>query len=280
MLRKISFITKGMETYDGAGVKLVRVFSGKAAAKYIDPFLMMDVFDSQNKDEYMSGFPFHPHRGIETITYLIDGEIEHSDSLGNKGVIGPLSSQWMTAGSGIIHQEMPRESKRLRGAQIWLNLPRENKMAAPTYNDITPEEIPVVEEENATIRVISGSYKDKKGFTGRYVDATYLDVDISKDEVFEINLPRENNASFYIVDGDVFLNDENDAEKNIYATEAVVLSDGDSLSLRAGSKGARILLLYGRPLNEPIAFAGPIVMNTEEEIREAFREINEGNFIK
>lgn len=275
--RPIRKIITGEDAVDGAGVRLTRVF-GHADVRELDPFLMLDAFDSTNPDEYRRGFPWHPHRGIETVTYLLEGDIEHGDSLGNKGSIRSGDCQWMTAGSGIIHQEMPQATARMLGAQLWINLPARDKMTAPRYGDIRAEDIPVVEADGAKVRVVAGSYGDIRGaFEGRHVKATYLDVEILPG--YSWSFPVEQGATVfaYILRGAARF----DAGGEVIAEKhAVLYGDGDTVSIVAGDFGARFILVAGRPLGEPIAWGGPIVMNTREELDAAFREIDLGTFIK
>ncbi len=284
--RKVTQIVRGQNAIDGAGVHLRRVL-GLRTIKNFDPFLMLDGFDSVNPSDYIKGFPWHPHRGIETITYLIQGRIEHGDSLGNKGTIHDLECQWMTAGSGIVHQEMPRASERMLGCQIWVNLPAKNKMTDPAYGDITQEMIPVVNEENAEIRILSGSYKDKNGiFEGKYVKVTYIDVDLAPDSTWTYNQTSNDETLFiYLLDGTLAVDDElsdfQDKSCAILFTSShqdVLLND--AVVVRSGNSGARFVLLAAKPLNEPVAWGGPIVMNTKEELELAFEELNEDVFIK
>lgn len=276
--RNIKQIIKGRRAMDGAGVRLVRVV-GHDDVKNFDPFLMLDAFDSMNPDDYTRGFPWHPHRGIETITYLIQGEIEHGDSLGNHGVIKDGDCQWMTAGSGIVHQEMPIAAPRMLGAQLWLNLPKKDKMTNPAYNDIKSSDIPVIKEENATIRVISGAYKDTKGaFEGAYIKPIYLDVTVNENSKWTFDTNASDTLFIYIVEGEAIL-EENSSEV-IEEKQAVLFGEGNTLSIETQEKPIRFLLLSATPLKEPIAWGGPIVMNTEEELREAFMELDLGTFVK
>lgn len=277
-IRKISKITKGVPGVDGAGVKLVRVF-GYHDTKDYDPFLMLDAFDSDNPEDYVKGFPWHPHRGIETITYLIEGEIEHGDSLGNKGVIRGGDCQWMTAGSGIIHQEMPKASKRMLGAQLWLNLPAKDKMTKPKYGDIKKENVPVIQEEGSKVHIIAGSYQGIAGaFEGNYVKADYLDVELDADAVWNYDTEEKATLFLYILYGGGKF--DPDVEETVTAKQAVLFKDGDKLYVKAADKGIRFLLFAAESLKEPIAWGGPIVMNTKEELELAFRELDENTFIK
>lgn len=277
-IRTIKKIVTGKETIDGAGVKLVRVI-GYKDTKEFDPFLMLDAFDSNNPSEYTKGFPWHPHRGIETITYLIEGDIEHGDSLGNKGSILNGECQWMTAGSGIIHQEMPMPAERLFGVQLWLNLPSKDKMVTPKYRSITKEDIPLVDEKDKKIRIISGTYNRKIGaIEGDYVNALYLDVEINSSSEWTLNTENNNTVFLYIIDGEASFGP--DIGRIIPKKCAILFNEGSLVKVKTLDKGVRFLLFSGKPLNEPIAWGGPIVMNTEEELNLAFKELKENNFIK
>lgn len=274
--RKIQTIITGTPATDGAGVKLVRLFGGEDMAKQFDPFLMMDGFDSINSSDYAKGFPWHPHRGIETITYLIKGNLEHRDSLGTVGVINDGDVQWMTAGSGIVHQEMPQDSDHMLGVQLWLNLPREHKMTRPKYGDILSQDIPVVEDSGITVRVISGKYRDTAGaFMGAYVEPTFLDVELESNTKWQLDTTAGHKYFIYIVSGSIRTDSQDISDKHV-----VLFTDGDIIQLTSGSEGARLLVLGGKPLREPIAWAGPVVMNTEAELHQAFLEIQDGSFIK
>ena len=248
---------------------------------------MLDGFDSTNPQDYIKGFPWHPHRGIETVTYLLEGEIEHGDSLGNKGVIRDYQCQWMTAGSGIIHQEMPQASERLLGCQLWVNLPKEEKMTQPTYRDIKKPDVSVVQEKNATIRVLSGIYHDLYGAVkGEHVKVQYLDVALEPNSVWLYQETSNDQTLFlYLIEGtlaadDALVNFEEKACAILMSGLSVKNSDYDEVLVKAGTEGARFFLIAGKPLKEPVAWGGPIVMNTEEELNEAFRELNNKTFIK
>lgn len=274
----IKKIITGKNAVDGAGVKLVRVF-GHSETKDFDPFLMMDAFDSINPNDYIKGFPWHPHRGIETITYLINGDIEHGDSLGNKGSILDGECQWMTAGSGIIHQEMPKPSNRMLGVQLWLNLPAKDKMVAPQYNGIEKGDIPVIDEGERKIHIIAGTYNGKAGaIEGNYVKPLYLDVEMNPDTEWSLAIDQDATLFIYILQGDGSF----DPAKDQFISEkhAILFNKGNKFIVRTADSGIRFLLMAGKPLKEPIAWGGPIVMNTREELDLAFKELDENQFIK
>jgi redox-sensitive bicupin YhaK (pirin superfamily) len=275
--RKPTKIINGREGTDGAGVKLIRLFSHDSTNDF-DPFLMMDAFDSVDPEDYNKGFPWHPHRGIETITYIVDGGVEHQDSLGNSGVINSGDAQWMTAGSGIIHNEMPVESKRMRGFQLWLNLPKQHKMTSPSYNDIKNHDIPVVKENENIIRIISGEYDKTKGaFQPKYIQPLFLDITLTKNNVFELGIPSADTLFIYVLEGEVSFTDFDDA----IAHKNVVLFDkGDTFNVKSVTSESRILLFSAKPINEPVAWAGPIVMNTEAELEVAFAQLQRGTFVQ
>lgn len=277
--RKVIKITKGKSAVDGAGVKLVRVI-GYHDTKDYDPFLMLDAFDSVNPEDYTKGFPWHPHRGIETITYLIHGDIEHGDSLGNSGSILDGDCQWMTAGSGIIHQEMPKASRRMLGAQVWLNLPAKDKMTQPSYGDIKAENVPVVDENGAKVHVIAGEYLGHKGaFEGKYIKATYLDVELTANQEWYFENEPENTLFIYIFAGKAIFDPDNPQDL-IDEKQAVLFGPGERFWIRAADQNMRFILLSAKPLKEAIAWGGPIVMNTKEELDLAFRELDNKTFIK
>ena len=277
-IRAIRKIVTGKQAVDGAGVKLVRVI-GHDDTKEFDPFLMLDAFDSVNPDDYVKGFPWHPHRGIETITYLIHGDIEHGDGLGNQGSILDGDCQWMTAGSGIIHQEMPKPSDRMLGVQLWLNLPAKDKMTTPKYHGLTKADIPVIEEEGRKIHIIAGTYNGINGaMEGDYVKPLYLDVEVNPGVEWSLATDRTATLFVYIVQGEGFFGSAGD--DFISAKHAILFDDGLTFKVKAASNGLRFLLMSGKPLREPIAWGGPIVMNTREELNLAFKELEENKFIK
>ena len=273
--RTVKKKVQGNRAIDGAGVNLVRVL-GRDTVLDFDPFLMLDSFDSTNPEDYIKGFPTHPHRGIETITYLIEGIIEHEDSLGNKGTIKSGQSQWMTAGSGIMHQEMPKEHPRMLGLQLWLNLAAKDKMAQPKYFDITEEMIGVAKEDGAVIRVISGAYKSTSGVSPSYIPATIYDVTLEKSGKIELPTKPGETVFVFLIQGDGIV-----ARELINEKTAVLLNDGDSVILEAPKDGeTRFIFAMAKPLKESVAWGGPIVMNTREELNQAFIELQHDTFIK
>ena len=275
-LRNIRKVVTGQHTEDGAGVKLVRVI-GHDDTKDFDPFLMLDAFDSLDPQDYIKGFPWHPHRGIETITYLIEGEIEHGDSLGNADKILTGECQWMTAGSGILHQEMPKPSERMLGVQLWLNLPAKNKMVPPKYHGIRQADIPVIDEGDRQIHILAGVYNGKSGaLEGEYRKPLLLDVEIAPEAEWSLDIADNTTLFVYIFQGaGTFSND-----KLIPAKHAVLFDESGTFSVRASDQGIRLFLMAGEPLKESIAWGGPIVMNTQEELELAFQELREDKFIK
>lgn len=276
MIREIRRMVTGSRQTDGAGVHLVRVI-GSSDVEEFDPFLMLDAFDSRDPRDYIRGFPWHPHRGIETVTYLVAGEIQHGDSLGNNGVIRDGGCQWMTAGGGILHQEMPQASPRMLGLQLWLNLPCRDKFAPPQYRDLSGDRIPRVQEQGARIGVISGSYGKTTGPTqGDYVQATMLDVELESGAEFCLPVDSEATLFIYIMEG---AGKFGSADKEVASRHALLFGEGDTFHAQAGGAGLHFVLFAGRPLREPIAWGGPIVMNTREELEQAFEEIENGTFI-
>lgn len=276
MIREVKKTVEGARAVDGAGVRLVRVI-GHRDVEDFDPFLMLDAFDSTNPEDYIKGFPWHPHRGIETITYLISGDIEHGDSLGNKGSIKDGCCQWMTAGRGIMHQEMPQSSERMLGTQLWLNLPAKDKMAEPAYCDITKDMVPVLQEEKAEIRVVSGDYKGNTSTVfGNYVKMLYLDVSLKPNAAWNLKVDSENTLFVYIVEGEGFFGTNDELVKS---RRALLFGEGDEFEVRTKGSEIRFFLHAAKPLKEPVAWGGPIVMNTREELNQAFKDLEEGTFI-
>lgn len=273
--RKIKKLTTGQRTIDGAGVHLTRVLGHDTVTDY-DPFLMLDSFDSHNPTDYIKGFPFHPHRGIETISYLVQGEMTHHDSLGNKGTIRSGESQWMTAGSGIRHQEMPQASKHMLGVQLWLNLPKAEKMTDPTYFDITGKMIGIKKTDDATIHVLAGEYADVKGVKPPHIQATIYDVELQAGKAITLPTKTEDNVFIFLISGNAVIDDTAIPEKT-----AVLFGEGSEISISAETdKSLRFILCTAKPLGEPVAWGGPIVMNTREELNQAFHELDKGIFIK
>ena len=273
--RNIMKAVQGKSTVDGAGVHLVRVLGSKDT-KDFDPFLMLDSFDSLEPKDYIAGFPMHPHRGIETITYLIKGSIEHADSMGNKDVIREGESQWMTAGSGILHEEMPKPSDRMLGFQLWLNLPAAQKMTQPAYLSITKDMIPVVKTEAADIRILTGSFDEIQGTISSYIQVTIYDVELKPGKSIEISTNPQEKVFAFSIEGSVRINDQLISPKT-----AVLFSQGDYIQVTSPDETySRFIFCSGKALEEPIAWGGPIVMNTREELQHAFDELEKGTFIK
>jgi redox-sensitive bicupin YhaK (pirin superfamily) len=265
---------------EGAGVRLKRVF-GFQEVKGLDPFLLLDDFGSDDPDDYIAGFPWHPHRGIETVTYMLSGEVEHGDSLGNKGTIKSGDMQWMTAGSGIIHQEMPKRFKgTMRGFQLWVNLPARSKMMDPRYRDVTRDRIVEVSPSGGVkLRIIAGEVDGVRGPVQDVVaNPEYLDITLEPGAAFERETPAGHTVFAYVIGGQGSFGDN--SRKFFADGQLALFSDGDRISARASPEGIRFLLVSGKPLNEPVAWRGPIVMNTDEELQAAFEEYANGTFIK
>lgn len=274
MKRKILNRTQGFRTKDGAGVSLVRVLSRNTTKEY-DPILMLDSFDSVDPNDYIKGFPMHPHRGIETITYLREGTMTHKDSMGNEDTITDNEVQWMTAGSGIMHEEMPKPSKRMLGVQLWLNLLSKDKMVRPHYQSIRGDDLKIVEEDFAKIKVISGEYKGTKGYAPKYLPLDFYEIEIKKNEEFTIDTKDDQQVILFTLIGDIEVENDVVSEKT-----AVTTTDGDKLTIKAKDEDVIVLFLKSIPTNEPIAWAGPIVMNTNEDLRQASLDLRNGTFIK
>lgn len=280
MNREIDKILESKPTIEGAGVHLKRAF-GYYEVPLLDPFLLLDDFRSDDPKDYIAGFPWHPHRGIETVTYMLEGKVEHGDSMGNKGVIGPGDVQWMTAGSGIIHQEMPKGSNgHMGGFQLWVNLPSSHKMMEPRYREVKNEQIPeVLIDKGIKIRIISGEVNKKKGpVRDIVVDIQYLDVTIEPGTVFEHTIKKGYKVFAYVIEGNGYFDTEK--KRKIGKEHLVTFKDGDDVKIAAHDRVLRILLISGKSLNEPIAWRGPIVMNTQEELQIAFEEYRNGTFVK
>lgn len=280
MIRKIDTIFKSIPTIEGAGVHLKRAF-GNSEVPLLDPFLLLDDFHSNNPEDYIAGFPWHPHRGIETVTYVLEGRVEHGDSMGNEGIIEPGDVQWMTGGSGIIHQEMPKgDNGHMWGFQLWVNLPSTHKMMEPRYREVKNNQIPeVIKGDNIKIRVISGEVGNKRGpVQDIVVDIEYLDVTIPLFTEFEHNIQKGYKAFAYVIEGRGHFDQEEPAL--IGAEHLVIFKDGDEVKISTDDEKLRFLLISGKPLGEPVAWSGPIVMNTQEELETAFKEYRNGTFVK
>jgi quercetin 2,3-dioxygenase len=297
-VRKIKKIVKSKPTIEGAGVHLKRAF-GSGQVPMLDPFLLLDDFHSNRPEDYIRGFPWHPHRGIETITYVLHGKVEHGDSMGNKGIISPGDIQWMTAGSGIIHQEMPKGQKdgMMWGFQLWANLPASHKMMDPRYRDVKGSDIPEVTlDHGVKVKVICGEVKGVKGAVHDIViDPEYLDVTVPSKTTFTRSVKRGHTVFAYVIEGGGYFDQQRDAyahdveganyfdlkrECFVSPETLVQFDNGDEVSITTQGKPVRFLLVSGRPIGEPVAWYGPIVMNTQEELRIAFEEYEKGTFIK
>ena len=280
-IRKIKKILMGLPTMEGAGVRLKRVF-GFSETPLFDPFLLLDDFRSCTPEHYLKGFPWHPHRGIETITYVLQGDVEHGDSLGNTGRISKGDVQWMTAGSGIIHQEMPKGDGKgcMLGFQLWANLPAADKMMAPRYRDISAADVPEVRLDGGVkIKIICGRVGDVIGpVRDIVIDPLYLDISLPSRTAYEHRTPAGHTVFAYVIDGSACFAGEGREE---FGNEtAVLFADGDTVSVKTFDSPVRFLLVAGRPLGEPIAWRGPIVMNTRSELDAAFAEYADGTFIR
>ncbi len=310
-VRAIRAITTARPTLEGAGVKLSRVI-GFGDPGECDPFLLLDDFRSNDPEDYLAGFPWHPHRGIETITYVLAGSVEHGDSLGNRGNLGAGDVQWMTAGSGIMHQEMPKgdPNGRMHGFQLWANLPSSLKMTRPRYQDIAARDIPeVVDDDGTKVRVICGEFWGKRGpVEGVAADPRYIDVWVPPGQRKRLVVERTRNAFAYVFAGSGAFRDASEPrgvrneladvvpvvgeppasaaaaadrrQPEVRNRSLVLFDSGDEVVVQAGDEGIRFLLVSGRPIEEPVAWYGPIVMNTQEQLRQAYAELKDGTFIK
>ncbi len=297
-VRKIKKAWKSKPTIEGAGVHLKRAF-GYYQVPDLDPFLLLDDFRSENPDHYLKGFPWHPHRGIETITYVLQGEVEHGDSMGNRGLISSGDVQWMTAGSGIIHQEMPKgdEKRVMSGFQLWANLPASHKMMDPRYRDVKNEQIPEISLENGVrVKIICGKINGTKGPVQDIVtNPEYLDVTVPAGASFVHPVKRGRNVFAYVIEGEGYFDPGRDAyghevvgknyfdmKRSCVCGDGTVIhyGNGDEVSVSSDKNGVRFLLVSGKPIGEPVAWYGPIVMNTQEELRQAFDELERGTFLK
>jgi redox-sensitive bicupin YhaK (pirin superfamily) len=273
--RRIERLVQGQATSDGAGVKLVRVLT-QDLQRRLDPFLMLDAFGTDNPGDYIGGFPDHPHRGFETVTYMLQGRMRHRDSVGNVGLLAPGSVQWMTAGRGVIHSEMPeQEDGAMEGFQLWLNLPSHSKMREPWYRDIAPGEVPVWQGDGATVKVIAGSSHGVAGAVQReQTEPLYLDVQLAPGARFEQLLPDSHNAFLYVYRGELTV-----ADTLVRRQRMAILANtpgSHGVVLQAGPEGAQAILIAGRPLKEPIAQYGPFVMNTQQELVQAVQDFQAG----
>jgi redox-sensitive bicupin YhaK (pirin superfamily) len=276
--RRVEHIIEPQPVVEGAGVRLKRSI-GTRALDYLDPFLLLDHFADSKPEDYEAGFPMHPHRGIETVTYVLRGVVDHRDSIGNSGSIGPGDVQWMTAGGGILHEEMPQvRPEGIDGFQLWVNLPAKLKMTRPRYQGIPSSEIPEVEIESGTrVRVITGAVEGVKGpVSGIAADPSYLDVSVPAHSSFTRQISRGHTAFAYVFEGKAAFG-END--QKVSHTQLVVFGDGDYVKIDTGEGSVRFLLVSGKPLNESIARYGPFVMNTREEIEQALRDLRQGTFV-
>ena len=297
-IRPVKRVAQSQPTLEGAGVRLRRAF-GFGDPTEFDPFLLLDDFRNDNPDDYLAGFPWHPHRGIETITYVLAGTVDHGDSLGNRGSLGSGDVQWMTAGSGILHQEMPKgdDRGRMHGFQLWANLPSSLKMTPPRYQDVSGRDIPEVTDDDGTrVRVVCGSFWGKTGpVDGIAADPRYLDVFVPPGLRKRLPVETSRHAFAYVFEGSGTFRDAS-APRNVQTdsigtitapgtaelgNRSLVLFDrGDEVTVQAGDQGIRFLLVSGKPIEEPVAWYGPIVMNTDEELRQAYSELQRGTFIK
>ncbi|MGH7427490.1 MAG: pirin family protein [Candidatus Methylomirabilaceae bacterium] len=297
-IRPIKRIIEAKPTIEGAGVKLRRAFGFGDTGEF-DPFLLFDDFRNERPEDYLAGFPWHPHRGIETITYVLTGAVTHGDSLGNRGTLGAGDVQWMTAGSGILHQEMPRGDPegKMHGFQLWANLPASLKMTAPRYQDVSARDIPeVIDDDGTTVRVVCGSFWGKAGpVDGVAADPRYLDVWVPAGRRKTLPVGTSRHAFAYVFDGAGTFRDASQpaavrteqvgpvagpATAETGNRSLVLFDGGDDVTVQAGDQGIRFLLVSGQPLEEPVAWYGPIVMNTEAQLRQAYEELRQGTFIK
>jgi redox-sensitive bicupin YhaK (pirin superfamily) len=278
--RRVARTIRGIPTSDGAGVKLTRVI-GQRDLDMLDPFLLLDEFRSDSASDYIGGFPNHPHRGFETVTYMLAGRMRHGDNQGNSGLLTPGSVQWMTAGRGIVHSEMPEQENGLMwGFQLWVNLPARDKMSAPRYQDIAPERVPTVDAaEGAKVRVLAGRFGDIAGpVDGVAVEPLYFDIELAPGARLSVPLPRTHNAFAYSYAGAFDIGPADSARHMKRGELAVLDHEGDDVLLVAGAEPVRLILVAGKPLGEPVARYGPFVMNTQDEIAQAVRDYQAGRF--
>lgn len=274
MERKVIQQVEGFRTQDGAGVSLIRVLGNRTVQDY-DPILMLDSFDSINPEDYTAGFPMHPHRGIETISYVYRGQMTHRDSLGNEDTIRDGEVQWMTAGSGILHEEKLPASDRLLGVQLWLNLPAKDKMVLPTYHSIKNAEIEEIELENGKLRLLAGTFEGKKGYISKYLPLDYYDIQLNENASVSIKTKKERSVILFTLLGEAYIGGVLVKEKR-----AVKLSSGDYVEIKATDRKSKVLFISSILLNEPVVWGGPIVMNTKEELLKAFDDLKKGLFLQ
>lgn len=274
MKRKVKSKVTGFRTIDGAGVNLVRVL-GHSTVEEFDPILMLDSFDSTKPEDYIAGFPMHPHRGIETVSYVYRGKMQHKDSLGFEDTVEDGEVQWMTAGSGILHEEKLPPSERLLGVQLWLNLPAKDKMVPPEYHAIKSDQIQEIDFEGGNLRLLAGKYKDMTGFQGKYSPLNYYDITLEPNAKVTIETEADDSVLLFTLLSEVNVEGEQIAEKT-----AVKLTEGNSVEIEAGEKSAKILFISSKRLDESVAWGGPIVMNSQEELRQSFSDLKNGTFIK
>ena len=273
---EIKKIIKALNASDGAGVKLKRSI-GTPEADYIDPFLMLDEFGSENKDDYLAGFPPHPHRGIETVTYMLNGEFEHEDSTGSKGKMSPGDIQWMKTGRGIIHSEMPAMTDgKLLGFQLWINMPAKMKMNKPKYDYIKGDQLVKYKDEDKLVVLIAGKFEDKEGpVKGHNVEPIYFDIELKEDKTINLEVPKTHNSFIYLLNGELKIGKKEHEKVN--DSTLILLERGTTLEISA-NKQSKFLFIAGKPIGEPIARGGPFVMNTKQEILQAIRDYNNGTF--
>lgn len=274
MERTIKQQVQGVPAVDGAGVKLVRVLGHNSVDAY-DPFLMLDSFDSTNPSDYTAGFPMHPHRGIETVSFLSSGAMTHRDSLGNEDTVTDGEVQWMTAGSGIMHEEKLPAWPRMLGLQLWLNMPKEHKMSKPNYHAIKKADIEEIPLEGGKLRLLAGTYEGHTGHQGAYQPLDYYDIHLDAGASVTLNVPKDNSAFVFTLLGDAMV-----AGTPVREKTAALTTQGDTLHIQAKDTPIEILFISSKRLDEPVAWGGPIVMNTEQELRHAFTELRTGTFLK
>lgn len=274
MERKVKSQVKGFRTQDGAGVNLVRVLGNQTVEEY-DPILMLDSFDSIDPSEYTKGFPLHPHRGIETISYIYRGQMVHKDSLGNQDAISDGEVQWMTAGSGILHEEQLPASERMLGVQLWLNLSAKNKMVDPAYLSIKNKDIEEIPLENGKLRLLAGNYKEYKGYQSKYLPLDYYDIHLNSNSSFNVCTDIKRSIMIFTLVGEAYIGNELITEKT-----AVKLTEGEFVEIRTKENKAQILFVSSEKLEEPVAWGGPIVMNTKDELQKAFNDLRQGTFLQ